>query len=180
MHIFSEDTEQFPGTSAIVAALRHFSGGDHGDDEEDEDEDGSARDTDQYTATIHRADWSFFFKPGSLKFLSSSLFDIFDACFQKHYVTDKGLITSFLSNKSETREEMFFKYAVELAQEVKNHLATRTSKEHRDSIYARLWFYLFSYGNLHSDIPFMCNSMATLVNKRLMGCQHALSDVSCL
>jgi hypothetical protein len=192
MHIFSEDTEQFPGPSAIQAACVQFEHpADKGDDDDDEEEDSAAArkssaDTARYEAILDQAEWSFFFKPGSLKYLSSSLFDIFDACFQKHFLSNKRLEASFLArtdnedeeNTSE-HEKTFTRYAADILHDVKQHMTTRTSKDHRESIYARLYFFFYSWGHLHANIPFMCSSMATAVNKRLIECQHGLCDVSC-
>ena len=162
-------SKNFPGLLAIEAALGISN---NSDDE-------SASSTSAHSAMIKQAQWSFFFKPALLKFLSSSLFDIFDKCFPSRFLTDDNkLIPSFLQQTSTHYDDMFVQYACDIKDEVKHHLHTRTSKEHRDTILARLSFYFFQLGYLHCSIPFICSSMAVAVNKRLIERQHALCDVS--
>ena len=205
MSVFSEDVEEFPTTATITTALQPSPTQDGEDDEDDEDDDDDEDDNDNdednngsdnedshdakkmacktacHEATMTRADWAFFYKPSSLKFLTSSLFDIFDECFQAHFLVKGALSPSFLSQdgkEGQDHEADFLAYAKDVLEMVEGHLKTRTSPQHQDSTYTRLYFYLYTMGELHRNIPFVCSSMASAVNRELGKFQHGLADVS--
>ena len=197
MSVFSEDVEEFPTKATITAALQpSLTQDDENDEDDDDDEDNEdnggdnedshdakkmARKTACHEATMTCADWAFFYKPSSLQFLTSSLFDIFDECFQVHFLVNGALSPSFLSQdgkEGQDHEADFLAYAKDVLEMVEGHLETQMSPQHQDSTYARLYFYLYIMGELHRNIFFMCSSMVSAVNKELGKFQHGLSDVS--
>jgi hypothetical protein len=124
-----------------------------------------------------QANGAWLYKPGDLDNLTSSLFDVFDTCFKKHYLNDDNeLVPGFLVMNPKDDYEPWTSYREDLLKELQKYLSSRLTKQHQDCVMARFYFYLHHHEIL--GIPFICNTMLFAVNKQLRACQQALVDVS--